>query len=298
MAPGGIRRITAGVLVSAAVAGGCGIGGDGNDAAPARPPSGDVNPAPPTARALVWAVGDGANGSRQARVLARRMARSKPDLLIYLGDVYEHGTATEFADNYATVYGRLSRRTAPTPGNHDWPQHAEGYDPYWTRAMREPVPSWYAFSIAGWRILSLNSETAHDPGSPQVRWLRRQVAGPGNCRLAFWHRPRFSAGTKHGDQPDVAPFWDALRGHARIVLNGHEHDMQRLQPRGGIVEFVSGAGGAARYPVDPAYPGLAFANDSDWGALRLELRRGTARTAFVTRDGEVLDRTTITCRRR
>lgn len=83
--------------------------------------------------ATIWAVGDGADGSARAKRVAELIARGRPARLLYLGDVYESGTASEFEDNYASVYGRLRRTTAPTPGNHDWPQHQEGYDPYWAK---------------------------------------------------------------------------------------------------------------------------------------------------------------------
>jgi 3',5'-cyclic AMP phosphodiesterase CpdA len=122
--------------------------------------------------ASVWAVGDGADGGPQGRALAERIARAKPDRFLYLGDVYQNGTANEFARHYATTYGRLASITAPTPGNHDWPLHGEGYDDYWHRALERAVPPFYKFSIGGWEILSLNSEIPHDQSSPQLRWLR------------------------------------------------------------------------------------------------------------------------------
>ena len=236
-------------------------------------------------RALVWAVGDGADGGTAAKGLARRIARSRPAWFLYLGDVYEGHTLSGFRRNYASVYGRLAAITAPTPGNHDWPWHRAGYDAY------------YTFSLAGWRILSLNSEVAHGVRSHQLRWLRRELRGRGTCRIAIWHRPRYSAGLEHGDQPDMAPVWNALRGHARLVLNGHEHDLQRMRRRDGITELVAGAGGHDRYPLDRGYRGLAFGDDTHYGALRMVLRPGRASLAFIAADGRRLDSGRVRCRR-
>jgi hypothetical protein len=267
--------------------------------APAPPGSGGFGfvRSLPGARATIWAVGDGADGGDAARAVVRRIAAGRPDRLLYLGDVYERGTAGDFRDHYAPTYGRLARITAPTPGNHDWPRHRGGYDPYWQRALRRTrTAAWYAFRAAGWTILSIDSETAHDRGSPQGRWLRSQLRAPGTCRIAFWHRPRFSAGTHHGDQPDMAPVWDALRGHTAIVLAGHEHDMQRMHPIDGITSFVSGAGGHSHYGLRRDDPRLAFGDDSADGALRLSLRRGAASYAFVSADGRVLDHGILRCR--
>jgi acid phosphatase type 7 len=276
---------------------------------PAQPPARD-RPGPvltglPAHRATVWAVGDGANGTRRAIRLAGRIAAGHPDLFLYLGDVYgatgllgrlePDGSAADFADHYARVYGRLAPITAPTPGNHEWALRAQGYRPYWDRVMHRPVPDFYALRIAGWEVLSLNSETDHDARSRQVAWLRaRMTAAAGTCRLAFWHRPRYSSGG-HGDQPDVAPLWDALRGHAAIVLNGHDHDLERYRPVDGITEFVVGAGGRRRGDLRPD-PRHAFADDRDYGALRLALRPGLARWALVATSGRVLDRGQVRCR--
>ena len=247
--------------------------------------------------ATVWAVGDGADGGAAARRVTRLIQRSGVDRFLYLGDVYESGTASEFARNYAPTYGRLAARTAPTPGNHDWPRHREGYDPYWKKVTGRTTPSYYSFRAGGWRLISLNSESPHGSGSPQLKWLHKQLQGPGTCRLLFWHRPRFSAG-KHGDQPDVQPFWDALAGHAALVVNGHDHNMQRLQPRGGTTELVVGSGGHSHYSLDRGYAGLAFHDTTHYGALRLRLRRGSAHFAFVATSGRRLDAGTVRCRQR
>lgn len=258
--------------------------------------------------ALVWAVGDGADGGPAARDVARRVSAGPVDRFLYLGDVYGRGTAEEFARHYAPTYGRLAEITAPTPGNHEWPNRAQGYDPYWAAVRGQPPPPYYAFELAGWQILSLNSEEPCGRGSPQHRWLLSQVRENGTARLAFWHRARFSAGN-HGDQTDVAPLWEALRGRATIVVCGHDHNLQRLKPIDGITQFVSGAGGRGHYPLARSWrrllprrlgrrhsdPRLAFGDDLEFGALRLELSPGIAHFAFVAIDGRVLDAGSLTC---
>jgi hypothetical protein len=248
----------------------------------------------PGQEAELWAVGDG-DASPDGRRVANMILASSVDRLLYLGDVYKHGKAVEFRANYVPSYGRLARITAPTAGNHDWPNHESGYDRYWRLALgRSRTAAWYAFYAGGWQILSLNSEAAHDRGSPQERWLRSRLRGSGTCTLAFWHRPRFSAG-KHGDQDDVAPLWDALRAKAAIVLNAHDHDMQRLRPIDGITQFVSGAGGRTLYDVDASDKRLAYSNDHSHGALRLRLRRGLASYEFISTTGRIQDSGRVRC---
>lgn len=256
-------------------------------------------PAGPSHEVTVWAVGDGADADGDGRRVARMLERRRLQLFLYLGDVYEYGTARDFAHSYAPIFGPLARRTAPTPGNHEWPNRKVGYWPYWKRVRGARPPNYYAFSIGGWQLLSLNSEADHRPGSPQLRWLRRKVSltpGFGTCRLAYWHRPRFSdAG--HPNQPDVAPLWDALRGKASLVVNGHSHNYQRFRPRHGLVEVIAGTGGRPVYgePAARKDPMLAAAHFKH-GALRLSLRKGSADLAFVEVGGKVLDRDGLSCR--
>jgi hypothetical protein len=272
---------------------------------PIREPSGAYVPSGPAGRALIWAVGDGADGSASAQRVVTRMRRKRFDRVLYLGDVYGagflsfargDGTQADFRKRYEPVYGEFASRTAPTPGNHEWPQRGDGYEPYWAEVYGQAPPAWYDFRVAGWQLLSLNSEAPHGPRSAQLRWLRTRLRPPGTCRLAFWHRPRFSAG-KYGNAHDVDPLWRALRGHATIVVNGHDHNMQRFEQIDGITEYVSGAGGHGLYRFRRRDPQLAFGEPAVYGALRIELRPGIARLAFVSSGGKVLDVHVVICRR-
>lgn len=254
-------------------------------------------PGPPH-RVTVWAVGDGAVSDEKGERVARMLERRRLQRFLYLGDVYEAGTTQDFALNYRPSFGRLASRTAPTPGNHEWPNRSIGYRPYWKRVHGANPPDYYAFSIGGWQLLSLNSEANHRRGSPQVHWLKRKIArtpGFGSCRIAFWHEPRFSV-VGHGPAPEIAPLWGALRGHARLILNGHSHNYQRFLPRHGLTEVIAGTGGRRIYrePVPAGRPGLARALFR-YGAVRLRLRRGVADLAFIALGGRTFDRDQIRC---
>lgn len=262
--------------------------------ATAGQPAFDGVPSDGDAPLVVWAIGDGAAGTAAGERLARRVTADDPDAVLYLGDVYETGTAAEFERNFARPYRPLLDRILPTPGNHEWSNHRVGYDRFWRTVTGARTPRWYAVRVGAWQVLSLNSEAPHGPGSAQVRWLRRALERDAPCRLAIFHRPRFSAGL-HGDQPDLAPIWRALRGRVDLVLNGHDHDLQRLRPRAGTVEIVSGAGGRALYGVDEDDDRLAFSDDRHFSAYRLTLHPDRAVAVARTSRGRELDRSTITC---
>jgi len=241
-----------------------------------------------SAGVVIWAVGDGGSSEESSLRVADLIAADRPAHVIYLGDVYETGTAAEF-DTFDEAYGSLVERMWPTPGNHDWPDHEAGYDPFWRDALGESLPYHYERRAGGWELLSANSET------PQLRWLRSQTAGGGNCRIVFWHRPRFNAGRHRDEERDVARMWDAVAGHAAIVLSGHDHDLQRFKPVDGTAQHIAGAGGRGHYDVDETDPRLAFSDDSANGALRITLTPGRADLRFIATDGTVLDTSSVPC---
>ena len=83
----------------------------------------------------------------------------------------------------------------------------------------------------------------------------------------------------------MAPLWNALRGHARAFLSGHDHNLQRLRPAGGITQYIAGAGGASQYAVDGATrssPGASTASSARCGSCS---SRAWPRSSSATRAG-------------
>ena len=245
-------------------------------------------------RAVVWAVGDAATPGPAADKVAALVRRAQPDRFLYLGDVYENGTAADFRRWYHPRFGRLARITLPTIGNHEWGNRFAGYYRYWAGRKGRKQPPWSKISIAGWEILDLNSQAPHGAGSPQVRWLESALTGPGDCRIAFWHRPRYSEGA-YGGAPDLNPLWNRLAGHARIVLSGHDHNLQRHSPQNGITQYVVGAGGRGRYKLHRGPSTMVWGRDDVNGALRIVLNPGRALLEFRGARGRLLDRSHSTC---
>jgi hypothetical protein len=89
------------------------------------------------ANSVVWAAGD-ADAGAGSRATAARMT-GQMNRFLYLGDVYNTGTAAEFQNNFDSVWGKFKPIASPTPGNHEWANRATGYDPYW--GARAPTPN-------------------------------------------------------------------------------------------------------------------------------------------------------------
>jgi hypothetical protein len=249
------------------------------------------------ARTVVWALGDGADGSAAGRRLARYVRARRPDRFFYLGDIYERGTAAEFHRNYAPLYGRLAHRTDAVLGNHEFGRRARGYFPYWRRARgwsRDRARHRAYVDGSGWQVIAYSSQS--DPRR-EAAWLRRQVARhPGTCRIAVAHRGRFAvADSLHRDNPDQGPIWSALAHRTAVNLVGHNHLYGRLAPIDGVHVLISGAGGhelrapgAQRHEVAAVEAGVPT-------ATRLVLRPGALDFRQVDARGGIHDAGTIHC---
>lgn len=232
---------------------------------------------------VVLAAGDigdcRSNGDERTAALLDRLRGS----VLTLGDnAYERGTVEDYRACYAPSWGRHKRRTRPAPGNHEYKTDgASGYFGYYGASAGPAHRGYYSFDLGAWHVVSLNSEQDTSAGGAQVQWLKRDLArSRAECVLAFWHRPRWTAGT-YGDDSTYAPFWDALYdARADVVLAAHDHNYQRfarLNHRGeidkvrGIRSFVVGTGGRSLSPLR-SHPRRQAANDRTFGVLQLTLQ--------------------------
>ena len=230
--------------------------------------------------------------------LIKNMIATTPGLVVFTaGDnAYPDGSASNFATEYDPTWGAFKSRTHPSPGNHDYTTAgAPGYYGYFGAAAHGP-DGYYSYDLGtSWHIVALNSEIPANAGSPQETWLRADLAANTRpCTLAYWHRPRFSSGTKHGSTPGMQPLWQALYDHhAEIVVSGHEHNYERFDPQtptgtadlvNGIREFVvgtaSGSNAPANYPFGTPLPN-SVVRGNPWGVMKFTLSNGSYTWEFV-----------------
>jgi hypothetical protein len=251
-----------------------------------------------TATVVLLGAGDiadcGSHGDEQTAALLDGIAGT----VFTAGDnAYSRGTVAEFARCYGPSWGRHKARTRPSPGNHDHRTGRAGpYFDYFGPLAGERGRGYYSYDLGAWHLISLDSNLDMDPGSPQERWLRADLAATAaRCVLAYWHHPRFSSGTEHGSEQETGPLWEALYDHgAEIVVSGHEHNYERFAPQNpagaadperGIREFVVGTGGADHYPFGAPIANSEVRNGDTWGVLRLTLAPDTYRWEFIPVSG-------------
>jgi hypothetical protein len=243
-------------------------------------------------------AGDIANCKNLAPARATARLLDRIDGTIFtLGDhAYPHGDAQEFRDCYGPTWGRHKARTRPTIGNHDTiTSHGRPYFDYFQDDAGPERRGYYSFELGAWHIVSLNSGTSMKPESPQLKWLREDLAiHTTECSLAYWHVPRFSSGPDH-DQSE-SDLWRVLyEAGVDVVLNGHEHAYERFAPQDdqgrpdparGIREFIVGTGGGEPAKLNQAAPNSEIRSDHLLGVLKLTLGAHDYAWEFVSVAGQ------------
>jgi len=262
---------------------------------------------------VVAAAGDGASGEANESKATSLIASWNPNLMLYLGDVYEKATFTEFYNWYGinNLYSAFRTITDPTIGNHEYTadKNASGYFDYWNN-----IPNYYSFNSGGWHFISLNANSINGqvqtkPGTAQYDWLAQDLSSNNAvCTLAYWHQPLYNIGAEKA-ATSMQQIWALLAQYkVEVVLNGHDHDYQRWVPldgsgnpgSNGVTEFVVGSGGHGIQAFTKSDSRVARGFDSKTspeplGALRLQLTPTNAAYDFINIAGTVLDSGTIVC---
>jgi hypothetical protein len=260
--------------------------------------------APPPSDPRIAAAGDIACASSSVGTSSCHQAATSNLLVnggftgvLTLGDnQYEAGALSAYTTFYDPTWGRAKATTFPAPGNHEYvTSGAAGYFGYYGTRAGPSGRGYYSFNLGTWHLISLNSEISMAPGSAQEQWLKNDLAtSSATCTLAYWHRPLFSSGSGHGNNPDTKPLWDDLyTAGADVVLGGHDHDYERFAPQtpagvaaaGGIREFVVGTGGRSHYAVGTVKTNSQVRNNDTFGVLQLTLHNGSYDWKFLPEAG-------------
>ena len=260
------------------------------------------------AAGILLAAGDIATCSSPGDEATASLLDANAGFIAALGDLtYPDGSTREFAECFHPSWGRHKSRMYPTPGNHEY--HQRGAAPYFAyfgvRAGR-PGEGYYSYNIGAWHLIVLNSYSSTSTTSPQMGWLRRDLAANRmKCTLAYFHRPRFSSG-RHRSSTSAQRFWQALYdAGADVILSAHDHHYERFAPQTptgvldnerGIQQWVVGTGGAGFSELGAVEPNSEVRNNTTHGLLKLTLKPASYDWEFVPiAGGTFTDAGTRTC---
>ncbi len=213
-------------------------------------------PAPGTPFAFV-AYGDSRGNPRRHARVATGMIEAADSagarFALHTGDITDHGDdyadwQDQFFDPAAPMLATLP--LFPTLGNHEY-LNAQYYG-WFSLPGNE---SWYSFTAGDAEFFVLNAYTGFSAGSEQMRWLEGALAaGRATWKIVALHQPLHTCRdrsdrrrTARRTRDLLAPILSA--GGVRLVFSGHDHLYGRSKPVDGIVNVVTGGGGAGLYPA-------------------------------------------------
>ncbi len=264
-------------------------------------------------------IGDYGMDNGNAAAVADLVAGWNPAFIVTTGDDYYNpaggeGTGKydestgayycEFLKDITTTGSRCpsgqaeANRFFPSMGNHDYSDATPGpstYLDYFTLpgvgfANSSDNERYYDFVWGPLHFFIVNSNSQEPDGaasdSVQAAWLQSQLAASlSTWNLVVFHHPPFSSG-QHGSNAWMQ--WPFAAWGADAVISGHDHTYERIV-RDGIVYFVNGLGGAARYFFGVPVQGSETRYNTDWGAMRVTATNSTLDFEFVSLDGQVQD---------
>lgn len=306
------------VLIALAVltGGGSGCRGSELDPAAARQTSTIVRSLTPSPGSLALplrdgsvrfaVIGDSGRGDTPQHEVARQMVtwrtRFPFDFVVMLGDnIYGPHRADDYTRKFEEPYAPLLAAGVTfyaSIGNHDDPGQINyakfnmGGRRYYT--FRKSERRLAGLTGAGVRFFALDSRSFD---AEQLAWLRDELAESGTAwKVCFFHHPLYTSGRYRTGARAVRLAIEPLlvAGDVDVVLSGHEHFYERVEPQHGISYFVSGAAGSLRRgDIRPS--GLtAKGFDTDYHFMLMEITGADLFFQAISRTGETVDAGVIT----
>lgn len=198
-------------------------------------------------RFIAW--GDSGTGEEDQLLLRDQLVTVPFDFILHVGDIaYEEGKLQELEDTFFGVYSGLLRHfpVFPVAGNHEYATLAAA--PF-REVFNLPdnggttgKEQWYSFDWGNVHFVGLDTERINQD---QVAWLKADLAKSQQpWTVAFLHKPPFSSGAHGSTDESRSAFGPIFEQHkVALVLSGHDHDYERMKPRGDVHYIVTGGGG-------------------------------------------------------
>lgn len=253
-------------------------------------------------------IGDAGRGDRWQQEVADQMvawrARFPFAFVIMLGDnIYGTGSPTDYERMFERPYRALLDAGVTfhaALGNHDDPAQIH-YEPFnmggrrYYRLDREGERG--AGRTTRVRFFVLDSRSL-DPG--QLDWLGDELGkGGSDWKICYFHHPLYTSGRYRAGARALRLVLEPIlvEGDVDVVLAGHEHVYERVQPQRGIAYFTSGGAGSLRR--GDLAPSTVFARgfDRDYHFMLMEAAGPELYFQAISRTGETVDAGVIRKRR-
>lgn len=251
------------------------------------PPPIDPDRPPLTRIAVAGDVGTGGDAAyATGAAMDDREGSDDYDALLLLGDnVYPNGDPNQLDRTVYQPFADVlddSTQVLAVLGNHD--VRDDNADAH-AAALGMPA-RWYATTIDDVLVISLDSNQPDNPD--QLTWLETTLTdNDAAWIIATMHHPAYSGGY-HGSSENVRnAFSPLLEAHGvDLVLAGHEHDYQRIQPMNGTTYIVSGGGAKLRPAATAEFTEVAW---STHHFLDISIFPDQMTVSAINHNGEAFD---------
>jgi predicted phosphodiesterase len=246
-------------------------------------------------------IGDSGRGDRWQQEVADQMvawrARFPFTFVVMLGDnIYGTSTAHDYEIKFERPYKALldaGVEFRAAIGNHDdsaqirYSKFNMNGRRYYT--YRESERRLAGMAGAGVRFFVLDSRSL-DPD--QLSWLREQLKESGTAwKICYFHHPLYTSGRYRAGARALRLVLEPIlvEGDVDVVLSGHEHVYERLQPQRGISYFTSGGAGSLRRGDLSPSTVHAKGFDTDYHFMLMEVSGNELYFQAISRTGVTVD---------
>ena len=240
-------------------------------------------------------IGDMGTGDQPQYDVANQMTKSHGtfpfDFVLMLGDnLYGGDSPSDFAKKFELPYKALlgaGVKFYASLGNHD-NSNERFYEPFNMAGQR-----YYTFKKGNVQFFALDSNYMNPE---ELAWLDEHLkSSDATWKICFFHHPLYSDGKFHGPDIDlrarIEPLF--LKYKVNVVLSGHEHLYERIQPQHGIYYFIEGSSGELRpHNLKPS-PQMIKGFDTDQAFMLIEISGDELRFQAISRAGQVVDSGTL-----
>ena len=247
-------------------------------------------------------IGDAGRGDQRQYETAAQLtawrARFPFEFVVMLGDnIYDHHTPADYQQRFEVPYKPLLDAGVTfhaAIGNHDDPAQIfyekfnMGGERYYSYRRAEMTLRG-GLTGGGVRFFVLDTRSLD---SGQLAWLHQQLRDSGSrWKIVYFHHPIYTSGRYRTAarllRGDLEPV--LVDGDVDVVLAGHEHVYERLEPQRGIAYFTLGSSGALRKGDLQASAVTARGFDDDNAFLLMEVAGDELYFQAVSRTGETVD---------
>jgi len=246
-------------------------------------------------------IGDSGRGDRWQQEVADQMvawrARFPFTFVVMLGDnIYGTSTPHDYELKFERPYKALldaGVEFRAAIGNHDdsaqirYSKFNMNGRRYYT--YRESERRLAGMAGAGVRFFVLDSRSL-DP--EQLAWLREQLKESGTAwKICYFHHPLYTSGRYRAGARALRLVLEPIlvEGDVDVVLSGHEHVYERLQPQRGISYFTSGGAGSLRRGDLSPSTVHAKGFDTDYHFMLMEVSGNELYFQAISRTGVTVD---------